>query len=372
MTFATRRVPVLALGAFSLLAGLAGGLARLGAGTPSPASAAAGHGVLMTLGFLGTLIALERAVALRRWWGYVAPVLSGLGGLTVVAGLPTSVSALAFAGAGAWLAAAYVVMLQTQPALHLVVEALGSLTWWAAAVVWLRGADLPGLVPWLGAFVVLTIAGEQLELARVALLGRDHRPAVLAWTTLLLLGPMVTLVSADVGVRLLGLGLLVLAAWLVRHDVARHTVRASGLTRYMAVCLLTGYAWMTAAGVIWLVRGPVVQGGAYDAVVHSVFLGFAMSMVLGHAPVILPAVLRVRLPHHRRDYGPLVLLHAGLLVRVVGGDLAGVAPLRIAGGVAGVVALLAFIVGAAASAVGATRRRGRSPADTRSLTESAA
>ncbi|MGN6610588.1 MAG: hypothetical protein ACTHLJ_02325 [Angustibacter sp.] len=372
MTIAGRRVPVLALGAFSLLAGLAGGLARIGAGSPSPATAAAGHGVLMTLGFLGTLIALERAVALRRWWGYAAPVLSGLGGVTVVAGLPTSVSALVFAAAGAWLVAAYVVMLQTQPTLHLVVESLGAVAWWAAAVVWLRGADLPALVPWLAVFVVLTIAGERLELARVALLGHDHRPAVLGWTALLLLGPLVTLASPEVGLRLLALGLLALAAWLVRHDVARHTVRASGLTRYMAVCLLTGYAWMTAAGVLWLVRGPVVQGGAYDAVVHSVFLGFAMSMVLGHAPVILPAVLRVRLPHHRRDYGPLVLLHAGLLVRVVGADLAGVAALRIAGGVVGVVALLSFIIGAAASAVGAARRPGRSPVGPRSLTESAA
>ena len=356
---ARRRLPLLALGAVSLLAGLAGGLARLGAGTPSPASAAAGHGVLMTLGFLGTLIALERAVALRRWWGYLAPAVSGLGGLAVVAGLAQPWPALLLAVAGGWLVAAYVVMLQTQPTLHLVVETLGAVAWWGAAVVWLRGADLPALVPWLAAVVVLTIAGERLELARVALLGRDHRPAVLAWTALLVAGPLLTLASSDLGVRVLGVGLLALAAWLVRHDVARHTVRAGGLTRYMAVCLLAGYAWMTAAALVWLVRGTVVQGGAYDAVVHAVFLGFAMSMVLGHAPVILPAVLRVRLPHHRRDYGPLVLLHVGLLVRVVGGDLAGVTWLRITGGVLGVVALLAFVLGAVVSATGAARARRR-------------
>jgi hypothetical protein len=60
---------VLALGGVCLLLGLTGGLARLGAGTPSPQNAAAGHGVLMTLGFLGTLISLERSVALRHNWG---------------------------------------------------------------------------------------------------------------------------------------------------------------------------------------------------------------------------------------------------------------------------------------------------------------
>ncbi len=359
---AWRRVPVLALGAASLLTGLAGGLARLGAGTPSPSTAAAGHGVLMTLGFLGTLVALERAVALRRWWGFLAPVLSGVGGLAVVAGAPSALAALLMAAAGAWLVAAYVVMLQTQPTLHLVVEALGAVAWWGAAVVWLRGADLPTVVPWLAAFVVLTIAGERLELARVALLGRDHRPAVITWAALVLGGPVVAVLAPSAGARVLGAGLLVLVGWLVRHDVARHTVRGSGLTRYMAVCLLAGYVWLALAAVTWLVDGAVVQGGAYDAVVHAVFLGFAMSMVLGHAPVILPAVLRVRLPHHRRDYVPLVLLHAGLAVRVVGGDLMGLTALRIAGGVVGVVALLGFVGGAAASAAGAQRAR-RRPVD---------
>ncbi|HEX6296298.1 MAG TPA: hypothetical protein VFZ74_06930, partial [Burkholderiales bacterium] len=40
------------------------------------------------------------------------------------------------------------------------------------------------------------------------------------------------------------------------------------------------------------------------------------SMVFGHAPVILPAVLRVSLPYHAILYAPLILLHASLAVRV--------------------------------------------------------
>ena len=354
MSLAVHRLPVLALAGGSLLCGLAGGLARLGAGTPSPATAAAGHGVLMTLGFLGTLIALERAVALRRAWGYAAPVFSGLGAVTLVAGVPGPWPAVLMAAAAAWLTAAYLAMLQLQPTLHLAVEALGALAWWGGAICWLRGSDLPALVPWLAAFVVLTIAGERLELARVALLGHDHRLAVGVWAGLVTAGPLVALANRTMGARVLAVGLLALAVWLVRHDVARHTVRASGLTRYMAVCLLAGYVWMTVAAVVWLVRGAVVSGGAYDAAVHAVFLGFAMSMVFGHAPVILPAVLRVRLPHHRRDYAPLVLLHAGLVVRLLCGDLLGHERLRIAGGIAGAVALLAFVAGSAVSAAVAT------------------
>lgn len=352
---ARHRVPVLALAAASLLGGLAGGLTRLGTGSPSPEGAAAGHGVLMTLGFLGTLIALERAVALRQAWGYLAPVLSGIGGLAIIAGVPAPWPPLLMAAAGAWLCAGYVVMWQRQPTLHITVEALGALAWWGCAMVWLTGTDLPGLAPWLAAYIVLTIAGERLELARVALIGRRYREAVVVWSALILAGPVLTIWWPSAGARVLGIGLLVLSAWLVRYDVARHTVRAHGLTRYMAVCLLAGYVWLGVAAGMWTWHGSLTQGPAYAATLHAVFLGFAMSMVFGHAPVILPAVLRVRLPHHPRDYAVLVLLHVSLTLRIVGGDLAGIEALRVTGGILGVVALLAFVANSATSVYGARR-----------------
>lgn len=350
------RLPVLALGGVCLLLGLTGGLARLGAGTPSPQTAAAGHGVLMTLGFLGTLISLERAVALRHGWGYLAPVLSGLGGITYVVGVPAPVPALLFAAAGAWLIGAYLVMWQVQPALHITIQTLGAVAWWAAAVLWLIGRDLPAIVPWLAAYIILTISGERLELARVALRGTRHLPGLVVWSALILAGPALGVVRPEAGGRVFGVGLLVLAVWLVRYDVARRTVRTSGLTRFMAVCLLAGYVWLTIAGVLWVTVGQIASGLIYDGAVHAVFFGYAMSMVLGHAPVILPAVLRVRLPHHPRDYAVLGLLHASFALRIIGGDLAAVDSLRVAGGALGVVALLAFVGNAITSVVGAQRR----------------
>src|SRR5574337_209294 len=70
------------LASLALLAALWAGLMRLGwhlsALTPSLALA---HGPLMISGFLGTLIALERAVALKQKWMYLPPLLAGLGGL---------------------------------------------------------------------------------------------------------------------------------------------------------------------------------------------------------------------------------------------------------------------------------------------------
>src|SRR3972149_6584847 len=45
------------------------------------------HGPLMVSGFLGTLIALERAVALRARWTYIGPLLTSLGGLFLALGV---------------------------------------------------------------------------------------------------------------------------------------------------------------------------------------------------------------------------------------------------------------------------------------------
>ena len=86
--------------------------------------------------------------------------------------------------------------------------------------------------------------------------------------------------------------------------------------------MLAGYAWLAVAGVAWTLAGVTTTPAAHDVVVHTIFLGFVMSMVLAHAPVILPAVLRRPVPYRPLLWAPLVVLHAALLVRVVG-DVAG-------------------------------------------------
>src|SRR6186713_1561902 len=91
------RLALLLLAATCLVAGVAGGLARLGFGVPVP-SAAAFHGAIMTSGFLGTVISLERAVALGSRWAYAAPLAAALGTILPLLGLHA-------AGMALWLAA---------------------------------------------------------------------------------------------------------------------------------------------------------------------------------------------------------------------------------------------------------------------------
>lgn len=58
-------------------------------------------------------------------------------------------------------------------------------------------------------------------------------------------------------------------------------------------------------------------GLVYDAAVHAVFIGFTLSMIFAHAPVILPAVVHRALPYHSVLYVPVSAVHLGLIVRIV-------------------------------------------------------
>lgn len=347
-----RSLALLAIGALSLLAGLTGALVLLGIGLPRSAShLAAAHGVLMALGFLGTMITLERAVALGRGWAFASPLLAGLGAIVLVLGMDERVAAALLLGAGLGLCAIYVAFDRVEVALHTRTQALGAIAWPIAAVLLLLDRPVSAIVPWLAGFLVLVIAGERLELSRLASLAPRAKATFVAAGALFVGGIALSLVLPDPGVRLAGLGMLALTAWLATHDLARRTVRMRGVTRYIALCLLLGYGWLAVAGAGWVAFGAVNSGPAYDAVLHALFLGFVMSMVFGHAPVIVPAVLRVPLPYRARFYGHLALLHAGLLVRIAGGDLLGNVELWRLGGIINVVALLAFIASSAASVI---------------------
>ena len=356
-TMSPPRLGLLGLAGAALLAGLTGALVLLGLSMPADAARlAAAHGLLMTLGFLGTLIALERAVALDRRWGYLAPLAAGFGGVSLIAGLPVGIGAVLLAVGGAVFVAMYVAFDRIERSLHTSVQAFGALAWLVAALLLVAGRSVGAVVPWLAAFLVLTITGERLELSRLARLSDRARRAFIGATAVFSAGVVATLIAPDAGMRLAGAGLLVLAAWLARNDVARRTVRTPGVTRFVALSLLAGYVWLAVAGASWLTFGST-GGAAFDTMLHAIFLGFVISMVFGHAPVILPAVLRTPLPYHPGFYAHLGLLHAGLLLRIVGGDVLGSTVAWQAGGILNVSALLLFVASSMVAIVNNKRPR---------------
>ena len=332
----------------ALLAGLDGALLLLG--LPAPLTLErleVVHGPLMVLGFVGTVIALERAVALRAVAGYLAPALLGLGGLATLSPAPLRVGQTLLLAGTIGLVLLYTRIWRRQPALPLVIETLGAAMALGAALLWLAGVAVPHLAPWLVGFLVLTVLGERIELGAVHLRQTGGASAATLLPLVAVVGYVlaaaIALIAPAVGYRLLGLTLLAATLGVLRVDVALRTVRATGVTRYMAAAMLAGYAWLLVAGATWLLGGPVLQGRGYDAVLHAVFLGFVISMILAHAPVILPAVVRRPLPYHPAMYGPLALLHVSLLVRVLVGDAWDV-PLAVQiGGVGNILAVLGFV-----------------------------
>jgi hypothetical protein len=139
------------------------------------------------------------------------------------------------------------------------------------------------------------------------------------------------------GTALFAGALVALGAWRFERDLARRTVRSHGLTRFIAACLLSGYAWLALGGVI------VAGAPANDAALHALALGFLFSMVLGHAPLILPAMLKVAVPYHASLCAPLALLHTSLALQVAGDAMACLDWTRI-GAPVNALALAAFII----------------------------
>jgi hypothetical protein len=229
-----------------------------------------------------------------------------------------------------------IVLLQRE--LFTIVLAAGAACWVAGCGLWWYGHEVPEIVGWWLAFLVLTIASERLELSRLL------RPPGSAQVTFLV---VVVLVAAGAafgiigrpGAIVAGLGLLGTVAWLCRYDIAMRTIRGHGQTRFFAAAMLSGYAWLGVAGLLLVTAGEPAL--SYDAVLHAVLIGFVVSMVFGHALIILPAVAGIVLRYHPTLYLPLGLLQLSVAMRVVGG-MAGLEPLHLASGLVTAAAILLF------------------------------
>jgi hypothetical protein len=337
-------LPFLFLAILALLTALWAGLMRLGWRLPTQTSSLVmAHGPLMISGFLGTLITLERAVALKTKWMYLPPLLSGLGWLVTVL-IPSPplgpiLLTLASLGGGAIL----VEITRREFALHTVTMLFGAITWFAGNLLWLFGWQVFQVVFFWQAFLVLTIAGERLELSRVLRPSRNQQIAFGVIAVLFVASIIVSTFNLQAGTHLNGAALLLLAFWSIRSDIAwRNLKHKLPLTRYIARCLALGFVWLGVGGVLSLVFGAQVAGPRYDAVLHVVFVGFVISMIFGHAPIIFPAILGVPINFQSGFYIHLILLHVSLALRVIA-DYAHLHTLRMWGGLLNEVAILLFI-----------------------------
>lgn len=343
-TLRWERAPLLILAVATLLLAAWAGIVRMGWNWPIlfPALPMS-HGPLMIGGFLGTLIGLERAVGVQKGWAYAGPLLSGLGGLLLIGGAPAGWGAGLMLLGSAVLVVVFVGIIRTVPALYTVAIGLGALLWLIGNGLWLAGWSIPQVVLWWAGFLVMTIAGERLELSRMLRLSPTASRLFVAATTLFITGLLLSLVDYASGVRLAGLGMLALAGWLARYDIAWRRLKAGGQARFVAVCLLSGYGWLGISGLLALVYGGMSAGPFYDAILHSLFLGFVLAMIFGHAPIVFPAVLGLPIRYSPWLYSHLILLHLTLTLRIVG-DLLLWMPGRQWGGLLNGVVVILFLL----------------------------
>jgi hypothetical protein len=333
---------VLPVALLALVTGILGGLARLGIAVGAPAAALAGwHGVLMVPVFFGTVIGLERAVALGGAVGYAVPAATAAAGLAMLAGAPALWAQSLLVAAAALFLGLHLALLRRTPVLYLAVMALGAGCLLAGNCVWAASGGTAYAVMWWLAFLLLTIAAERLELTRVRPQTAAAVRSLVGIAALLVAAALLAAREAQWGSRLFAGAELALAIWLIAFDIARRNLRAAGLTRYIGACLLLGYGWLALGGLLGMQGDLDAGAGGRDAAVHAVTLGFVFGMVFGHAPVVLPAVARLTVRYRPALYVPVGLLQFALALRVAAA-LQGWRGLQQAAATGTALALLAF------------------------------
>lgn len=306
------RIALAVTAAASLVAGLTGGLARLGVVAPV-GDLADMHGAIMASGFFGTLISLERAVADGRLAALLVPALSAAGAILLLCGYAEATAPL-FLAAGLGLTLLTALATRKLPTLFTGLMTVAAALWPLGTIFWISGRTLPevGYV-WLG-FLILTVVAERIELSRLL------RPTLAARGLLVLLVTLFVLALALgqpwQGSSLLSMALAGIALWLLREDIALRTVRTHGFARFSALMLICGYGWLivAAASLSLLPPGETLYG--HDAAIHAIAVGFILSMVFAHAPIILPAVTGAPVRYVPILYVPAMLLQVAIGLRI--------------------------------------------------------
>ena len=213
----------------------------------------------MISGFLGVLIPLERAVAIRQKWMFLVPALSGLGwtSLFFVPVLGGTLITLGSLGTLAILS----VMVRREPHIHTITMAFGALVWVIGNLLWMFGFPIFQIVFWWMAFLVLTIGGERLELSRV-LQPKLWQIRIFSMIAAALIGgAILSIFNLNWGARLSGFSMLTLSLWFLKNDLAAYNIRhANPLTRYIAICLFSGFIWLGIGGALHLIFGATYAG----------------------------------------------------------------------------------------------------------------
>lgn len=330
------RLPFVFTAMVCLLLGLWSGLNRIGWDL-ALISLSAHHGAIMVGGFLGTLISLEKIIPLKKKLLFVVPVLSAASVLFFILHHPVASFVLLVLAAVGLCGVFLYYLLRERNLIYLLMLA-GAACWLTGNVLLVTRKFYPLSFPWWLAFTLLVITSERLELMKFLPVKNTAKRLLLLFLGVYIAGLLLSFHAA--GHRLGGVALIATSIWLMRYDVIGIAIRKEALPRFSAVALLAGYVALMLTGIFLLALKD--QSLAYDAVVHTYFLGFVFSMIFAHGPIILPGVLgSVFKPYHKILYVWLVLLHLSWIIRITG-DIMLDLEMRRVSGIVSVFAILCY------------------------------
>jgi hypothetical protein len=314
----------------------------------SPATAH--HGALMIGGFLGTLIALEKLIPLKKRILFLVPVVSGGSLVPFLLGFPYTAMMMLLC-ASFFLCCIFAFYLYKHTDLQYVMMLVGAICWFTGNILLLTKKMYPLSFPWWLGFVLFIIIGERLEITKFLPVTSKQKIVVFFFMSLYLMSCLLSF--HGIGNIISGIALVGVSIWLLRYDVIKVSISKGLLTRYVAVALLCGYVALMLCGIFFItVKGSLL---AYDALIHTFFLGFAFSMIFAHGPIILTGVLGISVkPYHTILYVWLMLLQASWLVRIYC-DVHLYYDLRSYTGLVSVVAILGYFISLAALTIKAYR-----------------
>lgn len=323
---------------FSLVAAIWAGWIRIGWRLPV-SNVAAQHGSLMVNSFLASLIFLERAVSFRNRWILFIPFLNALSAVAFAFNLTAAGQMCLIIGSIGFTGIILYFIFRFREAYYFVFLT-GAFCLLAGNIILYKTNFYPGVVVWWMGFLLFTIVGERLELSRFLPLSDFKK--MLLWICLSAVLLSVIWPFHMKGTIFLAVAFALTATWLLRYDMAKHSIRLKGQHRYSGLLLITGYFWLLITSGFLIFENRLAFG--YDAVLHSFFIGFVFSMIFSHAPIILPAVAKLHIKIYRPFlYVWFILLQVTLAVRVIADCVEDVTCRKLAGLSNGVVILLFFI-----------------------------
>ncbi|KXK41100.1 MAG: hypothetical protein UZ05_CHB002003178 [Chlorobi bacterium OLB5] len=310
-----KHVIILPLVLISLLTGIFSGWFRIGWNLPVSLPSGE-HGALMVGSFLGTLICIERSVSYPNKIALLVPVLNSLSIVFFLLSMPKTAYVFLILGS-AGLTAIYYMVYVKHRGIHILIMMAGALCYLLGNAVLYNTSFYPSVVMWWVAFLFLTITGERLELSRFILLKNTvKKQAMLIILISLFIISIFLPFHSILGSFLSAASMIGSALWLFKYDMAKHSLKKPGQSFYSGLLLLTGYVWLVLTGLFFAFGAYL--GSFYDASLHAFFLGFVFMMIFAHAPVILPAVLKLNIsPFGRTLYIWYAFLNLTLIFRVL-------------------------------------------------------